>query len=158
MSRDANAPVFSVEAARELACVLDAIIPPSADGRLPGAGELGLVSAVEAAVRKTPDLEPALDEGLAALGERARSRGESAFSALPAADRRDVLNDVAAAAPAFLPGLIFHVYVAYYQHARVLEGLGVPPRPPHPEGYELEPGDFTLLDRVRARPKLYREC
>ena len=37
------APVFSELEARTLASVLDQIIPPSEDGKLPGAGELGLL-------------------------------------------------------------------------------------------------------------------
>ncbi len=42
-------------------------------------------------------------------------------------------------------------------------GSGFPPareaatRPPHPKGYEMEPTDFSLLDGVRRRERLYRE-
>jgi hypothetical protein len=32
------------------------------------------------------------------------------------------------------------------------------PRPPFPEGFEVEEGDWSLLDPVRARPKLYRDA
>ena len=49
-------------------------------------------------------------------------------------------------------------YMAYYSNDRVLEGLGLEPRPPHPGGYAMEPNDLTLLDDVRRRPKLYRKC
>jgi len=38
---------LSPEQEQTLACVLDELIPPSADGRLPGAGRLGLAAAVE---------------------------------------------------------------------------------------------------------------
>ncbi len=69
-----------------------------------------------------------------------------------------VLNEIATTQPAFLPGLIFHGYVGYYQHPEVLEALGLEARPPHPKGYEMEPTDFSLLDDVRRRERLYREC
>jgi hypothetical protein len=50
------------------------------------------------------------------------------------------------------------VYSAYYQHPRVLSGLGLEPRPPHPKGYALEQPDLdALLAPVRARAKLYRD-
>jgi len=45
----------------------------------------------------------------------------------------------------------------YYRDARVLESLGTPGRPPFPEGYDIEQGDWSLLDPVRARGPLYRE-
>jgi hypothetical protein len=31
-------------------------------------------------------------------------------------------------------------------------------RPPFPKGHEVEQGDWSLLDPVRMRPKLYREA
>jgi len=53
MSDETNHPGFSADEQRVLASVLDEIIPPSSDGRLPGAGELGLVSYIEQALQKT---------------------------------------------------------------------------------------------------------
>lgn len=44
----------------------------------------------------------------------------------------------------------------YYRDRRVLESLGTPPRPPFPEGYDIDQGDWSLLDPVRARGRLYR--
>jgi hypothetical protein len=69
-----------------------------------------------------------------------------------------VLRELEQREPAFLPSLLFHLYASYYRHPRVLEGLGVEPRPPHPQGYELEPGDLAALENVRARGRLYREA
>ena len=153
---DPSANVLSPDELRTLTGVLDEIIPASADGRLPGAGALGLADAIAEAMRKTPDLRPAVVQGLAALAELAGGRGSPDFAALPGDVRVELLNELTAAQPAFLPGLIFHTYVGYYQHPRVLEGLGMEPRPPHPEGYDLEPGDLGLLDAVRRRPPMYR--
>jgi len=53
--------------------------------------------------------------------------------------------------------LMFHAYIGYYQHPRVIEGLDLPPRPPHPKGYEMAPNDLSLLEPVRKRGKAYRE-
>jgi hypothetical protein len=95
--------------------------------------------------------------GLDALDARARERGASGLAALTSPERAEVLNAHAAADPGFLPGLVFQVYSAYYQHPRVQEGLGLEPRPPHPKGYTLEQPDLAaLLATVRARVKLYR--
>jgi hypothetical protein len=45
----------------------------------------------------------------------------------------------------------------YYRDDRVLRSLGVEPRPPFPKGHTLEQGDWSLLDAVRGRPKLWRD-
>ncbi len=46
----------------------------------------------------------------------------------------------------------------YYRDDRVMRSLRMEPRPPFPKGFEVERGDWSLLDPVRARPKLYREA
>ncbi len=138
---------------RALAAVLDALIPPSPERGLPGAGEIGLATHVE----EIAELRDVVRQGLAGLDEAATRRG-AAFEALAPPDRAAALSELAAAQPAFLPGLIFQTYAAYYQDARVLEALGLEGRPPHPQGYPLEPGDLTLLERVRQRERMYREC
>lgn len=145
---------YSPEQRSALRCILDEIIPPSDDGRLPGAGEIGLAAHLE---EKVPELEPFVIQGLAALDELAGRRGAEGFAALPRAARPELLNEYAAADPGFLPGLIFQTYVAYYMHDRVVEALGFEARPPHPLGYDLETGDLTRLDRVRGGPRMYRE-
>jgi hypothetical protein len=45
----------------------------------------------------------------------------------------------------------------YYRDDRVMRSLGLEVRPPYPKGFEVEQGDWSLLDPVRARRKLYRE-
>ena len=45
----------------------------------------------------------------------------------------------------------------YYRDDRVLRSLGVEPRPPFPKGYVVEQGDWSLLDAVRGRPKMWRD-
>jgi hypothetical protein len=154
VNEDENDPGFSPQEARALASVLDEIIPPSGDGRLPGAGEAGLVRYIE---QRAPDLRPTIAQGLSALDELARARGAPDFTALSGKEKLEALNEVAAAQPAFLPGLILQTYAGYYQSDRVLEGLGLEARPPYPDGYEMKPPDLSLLDGVRRRDKLYRD-
>jgi hypothetical protein len=158
MSEETSGPGFSRDAERLLASVLDEIIPPSDDGRFPGAGALGLAGFVEQNLRSTPELRPVVEQGLSALEELAKSRGASGFAALPRRDKREVLRELSATQPVFVPGLILHAYAGYYQDSRVIEALGLEPRPPYPEGYELEAGDLTLLEPVRRRPAMFRKC
>jgi hypothetical protein len=158
MSQHAGAPELSSDERRTLACVLDEIVPPSGDGRLPGAGELGVVAWIEAALVRSPELRPVLAQGLAALDAAARLRGARGFATLARADRAPLLRETAAAQPAFLPGLVVQTYIGYYGSPQVQRALGLEARPPFPQGYEVPPTDFALLDRVRRRARMYRDA
>jgi hypothetical protein len=142
---------------RTLASILDEIIPPSEDGRLPGAGALGIATHITRAVERTPELAFTIEPGVAAADALAEERHGRRFAALARAERLEVLRALEAAQPALIPTLTFHAYVGYYQHPRVVEGLGMEARPPHPRGYEMQPNDLGLLDAVRRRAKLYRD-
>src|SRR5262245_41821643 len=147
---------FSDAHLSSLAAVLDTVVPASSDGRLPGAGELGLAHAVE---ERLGAMCAFIARGLDALDGLARARGAAGFAALGSDDRADALQAHAASDPGFLPGLVFQIYTAYYEHPHVLEGLGLEPRPPHPKGYALEQPDLeAMLAPVRARAKLYRDA
>jgi hypothetical protein len=138
--------------------VLDALIPPREDGRLPGAGELGVTRHLEEVMAREPELRAAVRSGLAALDAWARRAGAADFLDLAPAARVEALEAVAAEQPGFLPGLIFHTYVGYYRHDRVVQALGLEARPPFPRGYPLEPGDLGRLEAVRRRPRLWRDA
>lgn len=130
-----------------LACALDEIVPPSADGRMPGAGSL-VGEAVERFVANAG--------GLAALAGALDALAAQGFAALAREARTPAFAAFAAEQPGFVPGLIFPTYTSYYQHPRVYAALGLDPRPPHPKGYSLEPGDFAKLEAVRARGPIWR--
>jgi hypothetical protein len=146
---------LSVEQERRLAAVLDAIIPPSDDGRLPGAGEIGLASSIADAAG--PEGRAQIARGLDALDLSARDRGRRDFADLAADQKEEALGALEIAEPGLVAGLLLPLYVAYYQHPRVLAGLGLEVRPPFPEGWELAPFDPALVEGVRRRPIPYRE-
>ena len=153
MADSPTAAALSADEQRTLACVLDALIPPSADGRLPGAGAAGVGAHVERVLRTLPDLQAMVAEGLRALVRRARADHGRAFAEL-APDERAAL----VAAESFSWALIPHAYIGYYQQDRVLEAIGVEPRPPHPQGYAMPENDLSLLEPVKTRGRRYREC
>jgi hypothetical protein len=140
-----------------LASVLDEIIPPRDDGHLPGAGTLGVASHIAQAIERTPELAFTIASGLAAADELANERHGRGFAELAREAKLGVLSALDATQPAFIPTLTFHAYIGYYQHPRVIAGLGLEPRPPHPQGYVMEPNDSSLLDPVRQRPRMYRD-
>jgi hypothetical protein len=135
---------------RGLAAALDAIVPPRPDGRLPGAGAMGLAAEVWHA-------GPEVGAALAALDDLARRGGHAGFGAVPAADRAAVLAEIAGHDPALFGALVMHAYAAYYQQARDIEALGMEPRPPYPGGHVVPPLDPALVEPVRRMRKRYRD-
>lgn len=142
--------VLSQEDRRLLAAVLDEVIPPDPSGRLPGAGEAGVAAHIEAVLQRQPELQPIIAAGLKGLAAAAGERG-CRFEDLPADRRRELVSD-----QGFLFLLIFHGYAGYYQLPRVLESLGLEPRPPHPQGYPMGADDWSLLEPVRRRKPFWR--
>jgi hypothetical protein len=157
MSEPTIESLLDADQQRTLGCVLDQIIPPAADAAMPGAGEIGLVEHIEQALRKSPDLLPTVADGLAAVNGLARDHGEPNFEALPESERSQLLEELSATHPGFLPSLIFHTYVGYYQNPRIVAALGMEAHPPFPKGFPMESGDLSLLDVVKQRPKMFRE-
>jgi hypothetical protein len=136
--------------------VLDEIIPPSADRSFPGAGELGVGERIGEMLAQQPELGHIIEQGLASIGRLAGSRDPSGFGGLSSSQRAALLRELEAAEPAFFGALVMHTYFGYYTDRRITDRLGVR-NPPQPDGYELEPGDLSLLDPVRRRPKLWRD-
>ncbi len=129
----------------------DLVIPPSEDGTLPGAGSLGITADVAAKLEADPALGPLVQAGLQAVHDAALARDPAGFSGLPPEVRVEVVEAQLTAHPMLMMGVTLHLYQAYYQHPRVLEGLGEPPRPPFPEGFDLEETDPQLMEKLIAR-------
>ncbi len=129
-----------------LTAVLDTLIPPSEDGKLPGAGSLGLGSEVAAAIERDEQRAALVDAGLEAIRDAAGD-----FAALELSARVAAIEAQVEAHPQLIPSMITPLYYAYYQHPTVLIGLGLPARPPFPGGYEVTATDPDLLELLRSR-------
>jgi Gluconate 2-dehydrogenase subunit 3 len=160
VGKDADAslaPGSALTAAQSatLDAVLNLIVPASADGRMPGAAEVGVPAYFLAeAADALPELREELDE----LERRANARFARGYAALKQHERQSLLGELRAQAPAFMNRLAMETLACYYQHERVLAGLGMEARPPYPKGYQVAPGDLSLLAPVRARGKIYRDA
>lgn len=130
---------------------LNVVIPPSEDGKMPGAGSLSITAEVADRLDVDPVFGPPVRAGLQAVREAALVRDPAGFLSLRSDVRREVVEAQVAAHPMLMVGVMLHLYQAYYQHPQVLEGLGEPARAPFPEGYTLEETDPQLLEKLRAR-------
>lgn len=142
---------FSDQERDTLAAALDEVIPARPDGKLEGAGVLGVGAHIEKVLQQTPDMRSMIVDGLAALEATAQARGAKRYRDLPAAERHQLLGE-----QGILFFLMFHAYGGYYQHPRVLEALGLEARPPHPKGYAVDADDLSILAPVKDLKPFYR--
>ena len=82
----------------------------------------------------------------------------AAFADLDAARRDAVALSFRARGGAAVATLARVILQCYYRDDRVVRSLGLEPRAPFPKGHTLEQGDWSLLDPVRARPKMWRDA
>jgi hypothetical protein len=137
-----------------MSALFDLVIPPSASGELPGAGALDLSPAVATALRADPLLGPLIEAGVQAVREAALSGQPDGLAGMtPEAGTKVVDSQLTSSHPMLIMGLARYLYPAYYQHPRVLEGIGEAPRPPFPEGFDVEATDAGLLEKLQARRK-----
>jgi hypothetical protein len=133
----------------DLRTVAAMIIPASSEYNVPGADDAAIQADMLATLgRDAPVVSAALDH-------LARLAGQPLASLDPA--RRDaVAQQFRASGGPAAATLVRVVLQCYYRDDRVLRSLGLELRPPFPKGYELEQGDWSLLDPVKARPSRLR--
>jgi hypothetical protein len=131
--------------------LLDLMIPPDASGSLPGAGALGLSSAIAAGIEADPLLGPMVGAGVEAIKEAALSENPQGLAGMTREAGTQLVETELSTNPFVMMGLLRHLYPAYYAHPRVLVGIGEPPRPPFPEGFDVEATDAGLLEKLQAR-------
>lgn len=122
------------------------LIPASAPYGVPGADDSMIAAAIGSllASRRVP-MERLMD---ALRREEAAGTGADDVGALIARLR-------ATDAPA-IDALALAVVQCYYRDDRVMAALGMEARPPFPKGFSLEQGDWSLLEPVRRRGRIWR--
>jgi hypothetical protein len=131
--------------------LLDLVIPPSASGDLPGAGELSLAPAVATALQTDKMIGPLVEPGAQAVREAALSEHADGLAGMTSQAATKVLEDQLAAHPVLIMGILRYLYPAYYQHPQVLAAIGEPARPPFPEGFEVDATAPALLTSLQER-------
>jgi hypothetical protein len=131
--------------------IADVMIPASAEYDVPSAGDDAIIGDILRTLgRDLPDVRTALTQ-LAALAG-------GAFSELDDTRREAVATTFLTSGTPALTTLERVVLQCYYRDDRVMRSLGLEPRPPFPLGHTLEQGDWSLLDPVRTRAKMWRDA
>jgi len=134
-----------------LTALLDTMLP--GDGAdWPAAGAHGLAARLQELVAGVPDGPKGLTTVLTALPK--------GFADLDQDHREVALRAIETDMPQPFDAVVTAAYNAYYTDPAVRDVIerltGYENRPPQPEGYTLEPFDESLLDKVKARGRIWR--
>jgi hypothetical protein len=126
------------------------MIPASEEFGVPGADDPAIFADILRSLgRDTADVR-------AALHTLATLAGGS-FSWLEDARAEAVAHEFLARTGPEMIALGRAMLQCYYRDGRVLRSVGQEPGPPFPRGNKLDQGDWSLLDPVRTRPRLWRD-
>ena len=144
-----QAPVLTANETRSLRCVAGMMIPASAAYGLPGADDDAIFADIVDSLGREAALVKQALQHLDRLFDGVFADLDPGRRQVAAAALRD-----AGGAP--LTALTRVIVQCYYRDDRVMRSLGMELRPPFPNGFEVEQGDWSLLDPVRARAPFYR--
>ncbi len=130
----------------DLRAIAAMIIPASSEYNVPGADDAAIQADIIATLGRDTTMVSA------ALDHLARLAGKP-LAALDADRREAVAKEFRASGGAPAATLTRVVLQCYYRDDRVLRSLGLELRPPFPQGYVLEQGDWSLLDPVKKRAR-----
>jgi hypothetical protein len=142
--------LLSTAEQQNLRCLAGLMIPMSEEHRVPGADDATIFTDILATLRPSASL---VIDALRLLSRL----GGSDFAALPPDRQHAAAERFRTSGSPLVSVIVALVAQCYYRDDRVMSSLGMEPRPPFPLGFVLEDGDWSLLDPVRARPRLYRE-
>lgn len=143
-------PFLNDAAVDDLRCLAAMIIPASARFGIPAADDPAIFADLLASLAHDRiEVEAGLAHVRAKAGRPLAELDEAARSALGRALQAEGEPNVAV--------LSRLVMLAYYRDDRVVRSLGLEPRAPYPKGHEMEAGDWSLLDPVRARAPMWRD-
>lgn len=144
----------NVQHKKWLPILLNALIPASADGRIPAAGTLGVASFIEDKL--------AGDIGLQALFAAAFDLifADNAPSNDKGGDIVALIKKIEIEQPVFFSQLLRLTYMGYYSRADIRPLFGLSDGPTQPDGYHVQGDDHdemaALVAPVRGRGPCYR--
>jgi hypothetical protein len=149
--RNDSATGLTPSESRDLRGIAGIMIPANEEFDVPGADDAIIFADIIASLgRDLHDVRAAL-AGLAALAD-------GSFAELDSTRREALAKTFLASGGTEVTTLGRVILQCYYRDDRVVRSLGLEPRPPFPKGHTLEQGDWSLLDVVRTRPKLWRDA
>jgi len=145
-----DAPFSNAETA--MLSALAALMIPAAE-KLPAASDAKILPEIIDGLAVNAAL---VTLALGALDEYSVQETNCAFVELDEQRQREMIGR--ADILGFLQFFQMTTLTHYYQDDRVMQAIGLDPRPAWPEGYEIDETDWSVLDPVKARGPIWREA
>jgi len=145
---------FSDDECRTLLALAGAVIPASEEYGTPGADDPEIAADILATARPYHDT---VANALHSIEAIAAERYDTAYPDLDPATRAKLASELSRSRFAGVGTLVTITAQCYYRDDRVMRSLDMEPRPPHPHGFDVPQGDWSLLDPVRKRGRVYKE-
>ena len=124
------------------------IIPASREYGVPGADDEAIFADITQTVRPS----------LATFGEMLASLDAAAIDHASDREIDAQIQQLQALFGPVVALLIAVVAQCYYRDDRIMASLEMEARAPFPKGFEIESGDWSLLDPVRAKSPIWRDA
>ena len=132
---------------RDLGEVAGTMVPADPALGMPGADDPAILG----------DIVTSIGRDLALVREALAAIKAKGFVDLGRDGREALINDWYAGGGKPAVALGRAILSAYYRDDRVLKAIGHEARAPFPQGYEVEPGDWSLVEVVKKRPAFWRD-
>lgn len=143
---------LNIEQERTLISLLNLIIPPSEDDKMPGAADVDFSTYI-----RNENLLSWIRDGLFSIVDESHNKFGREFSELSGSEQTQLIDSLKRRLFRFFSHLTTEIIKCYYQNNQVLKAIGLEARPPFPLGYQIAEGDLSLLEPVYKRGKIYRD-
>lgn len=146
---------FTNEEQRTLLALVGAVIPANTEYGTPSADDPDIAADILASARP---YHATVASALHQVESIAAERYATAYADLDADTRARLASDLSRSRFVGLGTLVTITAQCYYRDDRVMRSLGMEPRSPYPDGFDIPQGDWSLLDPVRRRGKIYKDA
>ena len=137
-----------------MAKITECLIPKT--NTMPSAAEIGAAEYIDSNIQSSAKSKNLVIQGLQAIEIKSTDTGTK-FKDLDIDERTNILKYIEETHPSFFNYVLKQTCNAYYTNSSILDLIGAPNRPPQPTGFDLEQGDLSSLEAVRARGPIWRD-
>ena len=146
--------ILSKDQRQALHTLVGMMIPANREYGVPGADDEKIFETILATTQVDV---PLVVDGLKALEAMSNIRHRKGFNALHHKIQQQVVDEYSQSPPPYVSVIVNITLQCYYRDERVMKSLGMEVRAPFPKGFEVEQGDWSLLDPVKRKSKMYRK-
>ena len=137
-----------------MAKIAECLIPKTTN--MPSAAEIGSAEYIDSNIQTSAESKKLVIQGLQSIEIKSTDTGKE-FKDLDIDERTNILKYIEETHPSFFNYVLKQTCNAYYTNSSILNLIGAPNRPPQPAGFDLEQGDLSSLETVRARGPIWRD-